>query len=353
MSVDRGRLLQDGHLGDRRCALGVLSTLDQGRSSITRNVALHAAGLVLAAGAGAAAGVAVTNLGLRTFSIAFIFALAHAVLLGLPFYILLRRRGRPRWWMALVGGFGVGALPIALLALVPAADQASSGGIATIINGSRTPAGWLEYLLLVVGAGGLGAIGGLAFGLTVRTTLQSSEPGGSASTKRGTRRTWLDGVLVCIAVLVPLVAVYLPAALEDRSCHNPMQGRTSLASEINASLSLDRDDWPTFAATMEAFAHRQGWSYRADVRPNPDFPWLQISACNEAGTQFTATSAPGLPGIQIGVYQPQGGNSWRAPFAILYESLQTNWPGRTSFDGTQGQRIATPGWLKSQKGQHR
>src|SRR6185312_17171039 len=46
--------------------------------------------------------------------VAFIVALAHAVMLGLPAYLLLRWMRLTRWWVSLAGGFAIGALPYAI-----------------------------------------------------------------------------------------------------------------------------------------------------------------------------------------------------------------------------------------------
>jgi hypothetical protein len=47
--------------------------------------------------------------------IAFVVALAHALLLGLPFALLLRRWGRDTLPMMVAGGAVIGGLPMALL----------------------------------------------------------------------------------------------------------------------------------------------------------------------------------------------------------------------------------------------
>ena len=133
--------------------------------------------------------------------------------------------------------------------------------------------------------------------------------------------------------MLALLAMYwLPVAAEDHSCHNPMQGRTSLASEATANLKIDRAEWPAFAGIMSSFARARGWSYRADIRPDQNYPWLYISICSQAGTQFQAQYAPGLPNLIITVQQPQGGLSWQGPFVDLYKALKARWPGKISIE---------------------
>lgn len=55
---------------------------------------------------------------LLVVAIGFGIALGHAVALGLPLYLLLARHGAPRPGIAILAGGLIGALPIAILALV-------------------------------------------------------------------------------------------------------------------------------------------------------------------------------------------------------------------------------------------
>lgn len=97
---------------------------------------------------------------------AFAVALAHAVALGLPAFLILKRRGLTRWWIGLAGGFAVGALPYALLALpwtTPAPEL-----VAAHIVPQFT---WLHYTAIAAGLGLLGMAGGFAAWLTWRSTI--------------------------------------------------------------------------------------------------------------------------------------------------------------------------------------
>jgi hypothetical protein len=89
--------------------------------------------------------------------LAFGVALIHAVALGLPAYLVLSRRGLTAWWIALIGGFAVGSLPYAILALPwssPPPDLVQAHVIA--------PFAWTHYLAAILGLGGLGMAGGIA-----------------------------------------------------------------------------------------------------------------------------------------------------------------------------------------------
>ena len=141
--------------------------------STFRTIILHAAGLILAASV--AAGLSATVLGVQVLPFAFVVALLHAIILGLPIYLVRRVNGRPRWRTALKGGFAAGAIPIGFFGLALVFQEGLPG-----------------YLSVVAMAGGLGAAGGLAFGLTVRSTLppDPTEDVGAASYTR--RRFALD-----------------------------------------------------------------------------------------------------------------------------------------------------------------
>ena len=75
--------------------------------------------------------------------VAFVYALAHAVVLGTPAYFLARRYGGINWWVALLAGTVAGIVPVAVLAFPwSIADLSGLSGACAIM-------------------GGFGAIGGL------------------------------------------------------------------------------------------------------------------------------------------------------------------------------------------------
>jgi hypothetical protein len=88
---------------------------------------------------------------------------------------LLRCFYRAKQWTRLgaviVGAFLIGALPGGLLTwpMNPSLKTTEAvDGVATIVDGVPTLAGWLSYLKLLGIAGSLGAIGGFVFWLTLR-----------------------------------------------------------------------------------------------------------------------------------------------------------------------------------------
>jgi hypothetical protein len=100
--------------------------------------------------------------------VTFTVALAHAVVLGLPTYLLLRWRGWTRWWTSLVCGFAIGSLPFAVYfsPFDNAASFSQLGDKVLIQNGVTTPAGWIDFAESVSGLGLLGMAGGMAAWLT-------------------------------------------------------------------------------------------------------------------------------------------------------------------------------------------
>ena len=95
-------------------------------------------------------------------------ALAHAVVLGLPAFLVLRWRGWTRWWVSLVCGFAIGGLPFAIY-FSPFDNAASFSQVddkVLVQDGVTTLAGWIDYAESIGGLGLLGMAGGLAAWLT-------------------------------------------------------------------------------------------------------------------------------------------------------------------------------------------
>ena len=308
---------------------------------------LHISGLIIAAGV--AAILSVLLLGdIATATPAFLVALAHALLLGIPTYLVVRTRGDFRWWLAPLCGFAIGALPVGLLTVGGSGVvQSSVGHTPTVVDGVRTWAGWLEYLQVVGRAGLLGAAAAFAFALTVRATLP--RPAGAEPSEAGPPGWSLwNAIPILLAILVVWLFFWIPTTQEDKSCHNPLRdGGTSIASELEAEIAIDVPDWRDFAALLQHFAQRERWSYRAYVRTDDDFKWLDVSICDEAGTEIHALDpATGVHHqIDVSVFQPQGGPSWRQPYKALYRQLAARWPGRIRFRDQRGNYMPPPAWL--------
>jgi len=108
-----------------------------------------------------------TKIAPMVFAITFAIALAHAVLLGLPLFLILRSKGWINVMSCVVFGFAVGAVPAGVLTWPMQHPElhtnASVDGVPAIINGAITAAGWVSYVKPVIYCGLFGALGGVAF----------------------------------------------------------------------------------------------------------------------------------------------------------------------------------------------
>jgi len=106
---------------------------------------------------------------IAAFAFAFTFAIAlgHAVLLGLPLFLVFRSKGWINVMTCVVFGFAVGAVPAGVLTWPMQHPKlytsASVDGVPTIINGVITAAGWVSYVKPLIYFGSFGALGGFAF----------------------------------------------------------------------------------------------------------------------------------------------------------------------------------------------
>ena len=309
-----------------------------------RGVLTIAAGLIVASGA-AAAVFALMFGDFRVFTPAFAIIAVVAVCLGLPIYLAARaaRNDTPR--VAAVMGFVVGAAIPAVLVLPSAPDQASVGSTATVIDGSYTLAGWMQNFALIGFFGLLGVGGALLFWFIVRRTASSDEQGEKPSSTSPLRTTLLS---VAAAGLVAM-AFIIPQATADRSGHNPLRGGgDSIAQTASFDLRVGIDQWRNVEAEVERFRRSGDWSVRSDVRTDEGFPWLQISLCKETGTNIFVQGMADF-GVIFGVYQPQGGETWRRDFRALYERINERWPTKVRFRDGQGRETDTPESAKKLK----
>ena len=101
------------------------------------------------------------------FIFTFVIALAHAVLLGLPLFLVFRSKGWINIMTCVVFGFAIGAVPDGVMTWPMQHPGlyagASADGAPGIIDGVITAAGWVSYVEPLVYFGLLGALGGFAF----------------------------------------------------------------------------------------------------------------------------------------------------------------------------------------------
>lgn len=243
--------------------------------------------------------------------------LVISLLCGMPLFLLLCENDRANWLTVSSGGFLTGAIVPALFTLPgPGADQASIGGVPTVVDGRYTAAGWIDALQMIGAFGAAGIIGAWIAWYAI----------GWASGTAAARRRRM-GALASIVLMAGVGAAALPWAAKDRSCHNPLRdGRSSLGSVAEFHVLLPMTDWPALRDELKDFAAERNWSFQADVRPDSGFPWFQASLCTEPGTLIFAQHVPFDGGyIAVAASQPQGGNSWRIPLRALQDRIETRW----------------------------
>jgi len=101
------------------------------------------------------------------FTFTFAIALGHAVLLGLPLFLVFRSMSWINLTTCVVFGFAVGAAPVGVLTWPMRHPElhtsASVVGVPMIINEAITAIGWIGYIKPVICFGSFGALGGFAF----------------------------------------------------------------------------------------------------------------------------------------------------------------------------------------------
>jgi hypothetical protein len=119
----------------------------------------------------------------RSFAVPVVLVTAaHAVVLGVPAFLLLWYLKRINWFSTTIAGFVLGCIPVGVFAwplryASPGSSSAHwSGGhmVQTMVNGVPTFAGWLSWARLVGFFGLLGACGGLAFWFVWRSHANNS-----------------------------------------------------------------------------------------------------------------------------------------------------------------------------------
>lgn len=275
----------------------------------------------------------ILNLTMTTFMV----AIAHAVLLGLPLFLLVRRmRSHVGIAACSLGGFVVAALPFGVLALVSmlSVQNASTDGKSTIVNGVPTLFFWIEYIRIIGLTGLLGLVGGLTFWAAMRS--------GSC------RRPWS---VVSAAALLTFGVFILPVVVRDGSCHNLFRdGRTSVRPQVYANLKVPAEDWRTLEQVFADFRHAHALSIRGDEQlRNGRRTWRTLDLCNEAGISINVYDEPWLArehspraddSMKLSIYSLKPDSDWKPLARYLLNELETIWPEKTTFRGPSGQILS-------------
>lgn len=303
-----------------------------------------AAAMVVASGV-AAAVLSVLMGSIQLFTLIFLVVCFVSFILGMPVYLVVRATRNETPVLAAVTGFIVGAaLPAIVVLTGPAADLASSGGVATVIDGAYTMAGWRGNLTMVGFFGLLGVGCALLFRLIVRRSAPGDERSGRVSPARPLK----TAMLAAAAAGVITAAFAIPYVTADRSCHNTLRnGARSITPVASFGLRVGMDQWRTVEQEVKAFQSSGEWLIRGDIQADEGFPGLLITLCTEPGTQITVRGISDWNEVRFSVYQPQGGSSWKQDFQGLYNRISARWPKEIFFPDGEGGDASTPEWAAS------
>ncbi|WP_448043182.1 hypothetical protein [Bradyrhizobium liaoningense] len=275
----------------------------------------------------------ILNLTMTTFMVATV----HAVLFGLPLFLLVRRKRSHVGIVACaLGGFVVAALPFGVLALMSmlSVQTASSNGKPTIVNGVPTLLFWIEYIRTVGLTALLGLVGGLAFWAAMQS---GSGP-----------RSW---TVVSAAALLTCGVFILPVVVRDRSCHNLVRdSRTSLRPQVHANLKVPPEDWTKLEQTFAEFGQAQALSTRRDLHiRDGNIMWRSVSLCNDAGVSISVGDEPWVArihparadeGMTLSIYSLKPSWDWKPLAHLLLGEIEKIWPEKTTFRGPSGQILS-------------
>jgi len=242
---------------------------------------------------------------------------------------------------AALAGLVVGAAIPALLVLTgPAADSASVGGTPTVVGGAYTAAGWLKNLGMVLAFGAAGAIGGVVFWTVVRGRGDPAEVGKA-------RMAILVGAAACV-----LVAAFTATSLTtDRSCHNPLRnGDTSISPIAGFTLLAGKDQWPKVEAILGEFQRSNDWAVQSDVRLGDDFPWFQVSVCEEPGTQIFVHGLLDFGGrdeVRFDAFTFANGAEWQDALRSIHDAVKSQQLGEVEYKHGEEWPSDPPAWLGS------
>jgi hypothetical protein len=317
------------------------------------------AALLLAALAPAAVEAALDQ-SVGLLPLAFGIALAHAVLLGLPLFLLLRWKRRVNAAWSIAGGFLVGMVPGAILTWPwrpGSGSSSSSNGVPTVVDGVPTLAGWIGYGETLTILGAFGALGGLVFWLTLKLSgaLAAGEPVPAPGSRRGARAT--VGLALAAVALAALVFA-IPAIRKDRTCHNMFRdGGSSISPQVNLDLALGFEDWPALTKRFEDFAAAHALSLRDSSRSQPGVVHvLGLSLCNDKGVNIAAHEQRWAAqnfeplvagsGISISAYELRPDSGWKDHMRGLVAALKATWPGKVRFRDRDGRVVPMPDDLR-------
>jgi hypothetical protein len=115
------------------------------------------------AGACGSSILAACFLGLAIIPLAIGIAFLHAILLGVPLYLALRKRIRGSYFTAGISGFVLGSVPLPLISTLNDADWQIGVALSSMLELFRDRDGWFGELVYVAAMGGCGVLAACIF----------------------------------------------------------------------------------------------------------------------------------------------------------------------------------------------
>ena len=310
---------------------------------------------------------------LPQITFAFVLALIHSFVLGLPVFLILRNKVK-NWGagisvlVALIAGFAIGAIPWGAFTwplkgsslVMKTNTWIGPDHVQTVRDGIPTLAGWLEYIKGLLMFGAIGVLGGFAFWVTLKllgdlpSARKEEVVEGVAQTSRTKPFRKRIMLLFSGSIVILTVAVCaIPVITADRSCHNMFRdGRTSIGPVVVMDLLIADDEWPKFTELLQTFATTHDMSFRDDSDVTPDVVrTLYLSVCNENGVNIEILEqrwAPEnyedmtRPSVSIDVFAVKDDTDWIPLTRQLINDLEAQWPSELQFTGSRGEIVPKP-----------
>tara|TARA_R110002096_G_scaffold252675_1_gene445550 strand:+ start:340 stop:1302 length:963 start_codon:yes stop_codon:yes gene_type:complete len=282
----------------------------------------------------------------KLFSAAFIVALGHSILLGLPCYLAIKRKSQLNWIISMSFGFVIGWIPMALFMWPYSPGENFNSWIGetqTIVNGIPTALGWIEYFKSTVVYGILGATGGLFFWLTLSFYSKLLNNQG---------KRFLTYLIPLFALIICVAIYAFPSITADRSCHNPLrEGGTSISPKVGVDVDIPYEEWPVLIELFSNFALNNNLEFKNSSENRPgSVRSLYLSICHESGFVISiveqrwphnnyANMIPGR-GIGISTYEMGKNTSWKEVKNNLLYEIQNQWPGKINYRDSRGNKIS-------------
>jgi hypothetical protein len=284
-------------------------------------------------------------------------ALGHAVVIGLPLFLILRRRRRVNVLTSIAAGLVAGTIPIAVFTwpFRPGSRSSSSfNNVPLVVDGVPTLAGWIAYAEGLIMPGALGALAGFVCWLVLKSSgnLATTTDAVDRRPQEEDRRNasaFSGVILIIVAAIVTGTVLAIPSIKQDRTCHNLFRDRRSVSGEWSINLQIAAEEWPSLTRQIEHFgaAHTLSLRNSSKTQPGAFPPILNLSLCNDQGINIVADNQQSAPwnfeimssGVVITIYNLHNDPNRLGTTRDLIAKLEAVWPGKVKI---LGRNIPTP-----------